>query len=165
MTGTNQTRTRSLPRRTARSPIQCLLAWLVLGGYLLVLGGSSAGHGWHLFLHLLSQHHGPSLHEHTVSSPHPDTPADASESHAPAPPDPSEGVPHEHEGQAHVHGSHQDHEQGAPALPNVALDEHYLSSYAHLSPPPVLDRDLLCPVAAWPSAAPPVEERPPRGLV
>lgn len=194
-------------RRTCHSrmysPVRRALAVLVLVGYVLVLGGSSAGHGWHLLLHLLSEHHGGaheirtsraapvglrhaalparaeaeyaetsahphgSAHRHAHGSP-PHRHAAAS---ATASPDRdahdarrSEEAPHEHDGHYHIHGSKQDQEQGAPALPTITLDKHCLFSGTPLPPPPARDWDGTRPTATLFSTAPPVEVPPPRWL-
>lgn len=178
-------------RHTSRSnakpsPVRQGLAVLVLVGYLLILCGSSAGHGWHLMLHLLSQHHGlermadlrpPPAHPTHLA--HSEAPGhhEASEHHRGAPhhhesghhqrsadhdAEPPRNAQHEHHGRAHTHESQRDPAPSAPALLTVSLDKHCFFAGPVLAPPPVQDRDDVRPATALFSTALPVETPPPR---
>ncbi|MEP0547327.1 MAG: hypothetical protein ABJF88_10380 [Rhodothermales bacterium] len=139
--------------------MQRALAVLVLVGYALVLAGSSAGHGWSLLVHLVTERHEAESVAAYAASPH----AHPGSGHAHG--NHAHGdAPHEHDGRTHTHERDRDADPDAPAVLTVSLDKHCLFSGAALPPLPVRDRDDVRPTAALFSTAPPVEVLPPRAL-
>ena len=163
-------------------------------GYLLVLNGSAAGHGWRLLFHLIAEHHLLDMHdgEHELGGTH--EPHEAAFSrqalhgggsdhgfdpmslhyHAEHHTDDDaehhahevspSNVPHEHHGRFHTHDGH-DTQPDSPVLLTIALDKHCFFSASSLLIPPLVPDAAIVHAKRWPPFIVfPVETPPPRQL-
>lgn len=177
-------RPRTAERRTRRrAPWAALLA--LVAAYACLLGLSPVGQAGFLWLHLATEHHGPSVrptaehlhdggraHRHASADHdgsgrehgHPAGPGQAVDDEHSADDDArrsvAPGAPHEHDGRVHTHDQ-------APvddaAVPVGTLSEYYLSP--EMKPPPPAARDAAVPPSAAPAprrSASPVDTPPPR---
>ena len=133
-----------------RAPLARAAALVVLVGYGLTLGASSAGHGLRLAAHLLAEHH--ERLEALVFGAHDHEAYDDHEAHGLA-----AGF-HAHHG--HVHSHHE--EPPLPLIVTVSLDKHCLATQPSVPAPlPARGDAPAAPFEALAAVVLPVEVLPP----